>query len=71
MLFVLREYSHCSIANQLCILTLDALKTLFDVVDIVSMQKFVINEFSYRHQVLNNLIKHNQETGSNQIIKRY
>jgi hypothetical protein len=46
MLFVLREYSHCSIANQLCIIVLDNLKSLFDVIDIVTMQKFVINEFS-------------------------
>ena len=42
VLTVMREYSYCSIANQLCIMVLDQIKTLLDVVDVVSLQKFVI-----------------------------
>ena len=37
VLVVMKEYSFCSIANQLCILILDQIKTLLDVVDVVSL----------------------------------
>jgi len=49
VLTVMREYNYCSIANQLCIMVLDQIKTLLDVVDVVSLQKFVIQEFRERH----------------------
>lgn len=49
VLVVMKEYSYCSIANQLCILVLDQIKTLLDVIDVVSLQKFVIQEFRERH----------------------
>lgn len=52
MLSTLREYNHCSISNQLCILVLDSIKTMIDVIDLVSMQKFVIQEFQMRHKNL-------------------
>ena len=71
MLVILREYSHCSIANQLCIMILDAAKSLFDVIDIVTMQKFIIGEFSARHQVLSEMHQANREAGNTRIIKRY
>jgi hypothetical protein len=37
MLYILRTYSHNSVANQLCVLVLDNLKSMFDVVDMVSL----------------------------------
>lgn len=49
MLVTMREYSHCSIGNNLCVMVLDQIKGLFDVVDVVELQKFVINEFRERH----------------------
>lgn len=48
MTVVIREYSYCSIACQLCIMILDSLKSLFDVIDLVELQKFVIVEFRER-----------------------
>lgn len=72
VLVVMREYSFCSIANQLCIMILDQIKTLLDVVDVVQLQKFVIQEFRERHQHLYELHKKNREQGYNQVvIKRY
>lgn len=50
LLVVLKEYSHCSIASQLCIQILGQIMTMFDVVDVCLLQKFVINEFRQRHQ---------------------
>ena len=50
LLFVLREYSYCSISNQLCIQILGQIMTMFDVVDVCMLQKFVINEFRARHK---------------------
>ena len=41
-LVVMREYSFCCIASQFCILIFDQIKTLFDVTDVVELQKFVI-----------------------------
>ena len=70
-LHVLKTYSHCSIACQLCILFLDGLKTQFDIIDIVTMQKFVIHEFVGRHTTHHNLILRNQEQGVNKQIRRY
>lgn len=57
LLFVMKTFNYCSIANQLCILIMDGIKTQFDCVDFVSIQKFIINEFAERHQFLNNLIR--------------
>ena len=37
VLLVIRNYSYCSIACQLCIMILDNIKTMFDVVDIVQL----------------------------------
>lgn len=68
---VLMTYSYCSVACQVCILILDQLKTMFDIIDIVTMQKFVINEFSERHTAHHNLIMKNQQEGNNQPIRRY
>lgn len=47
------------------------MKTLFDVIDVVQLQKFVINEFRERHQLLYDMHKQNKEKGINQEIKRY
>ena len=71
MLLVLQNFSYCSIACQLSILILDNIKTQYDVVDIVSMQKFVINEFARRHHVQHQLIMRNQEEGLDRPIRRY
>jgi hypothetical protein len=49
----------------------DQIKSLFDVQDVVELQKFVINEFRERHQFLYDLHKNNRESGSSQVIKRY
>jgi hypothetical protein len=67
----MREYSYCSIANQYCIMIIDQIKTLFDVVDVVSLQKFVIHEFRERHQLLYDMHKYNKARGSADEIKRY
>ena len=50
---------------------MDNIKSQFDVIDIVSMQKFVINEFARRHHVQHQLIVRNQEEGINRPIRRY
>lgn len=71
MLIVMREYSYCSIANQYCIMMIDQIKTLFDVIDVVTLQKFVIREFRERHQLLYDLHKYNKARGSNDEVKRY
>jgi len=71
LLVVMREFSYCSIANQLCIMLLDQMKTLFDVIDVVQLQKFVINEFRERHQLLYDMHKYNKLHGINKEIKRY
>jgi len=52
MLSTIREFSHCSIANQLSVMTLEAIKSLLDIVDLVSMQKFIMNEFKERREVV-------------------
>jgi len=54
MLSTIKEYSHCSISNQLCIMILDCIKSQVDVIDLVTMQKFVIAEFKARHLFLYN-----------------
>jgi len=50
---------------------LDQIKTLFDVIDVVQLQKFVIQEFRDRHQHLYELHKWNKQNGGNVIIRRY
>ena len=50
LLGVLREYSYCSIASQLCIQILGQVMTMYDVVDVCMLQRFVIDEFRARHQ---------------------
>ena len=64
MLIVMREYSYCCIANQLCIMILDQIKSLFDVADVVQLQKFVIQEFRERHQHLYEMHKINKARGA-------
>lgn len=71
LLLLMREYSYCSISNQLCIMVLDQIKTQFDVVDVVQLQKFVINEFRERHKLLLDMDKYNKLRGINVKIKRY
>lgn len=71
LLAVLREYGHCSIACQLCILILDQTKNQLDVIDIVSLQKFVLHEFSQRHEFLSNMHRTNKESENPRVIKRY
>lgn len=39
--------------------------------DVVQLQKFVINEFRERHQLLYDMHKHNKQHGINKEIKRY
>lgn len=68
---VMRDYSYCSIANQLCIMVLDQIKGYLDVVDIVQLQKFVIQEFRERHQHLVELHKFNKLQGVEEEIRRY
>lgn len=70
-LHVIKTYSHCSIACQTCLLVLDNLKTQFDILDIVTLQKFVINEFVARHTAHHNLILRYQEEGIDKPIRRY
>lgn len=71
MLFTLQNFNHCSTGNQLCIIVLDNLKTMFDVVDIVTLQRFVMSEFRQRRQYVKSLIRQNQERGDSKIIKPY
>jgi len=71
LLVVMREFSYCSIANQLCIMVLDQMKTLFDVIDVVQLQKFVINEFRERHQLIYDMHNFNKQNGIEKEIKRY
>ena len=71
LLMVMREYSYCSIANQFCIMIMDQTKTLFDVVDVVQLQQFVIREFRERHQALLDFHKSSKEKGITVEFKRY
>ena len=71
VLLVIRNFSYCSIACQLCIMILDNIKTMFDVVDIVQLQKFVIQEFRDRHQHLYDQHTKNREQGNTTAVKRY
>ena len=63
----MREYGFCCIACQLGIMIFDQIKTLFDVTDVVELQKFVIQEFRDRHKHLYEL--HKKATG--EVIRRY
>lgn len=71
MLFVMKNFNYCSIANQMSILIIDNIKSQLDVIDIVSMQKFVINEFANRHHAHHQLIVRQQEEGIDRPIRRY
>lgn len=71
MLVLIREYKHCSISNQMCIMILDSVKSMFDVSDIVTMQKFVLYDFRARHRHLQQLAQLYQENGLNQVVKKY
>jgi hypothetical protein len=42
---------------------LDQIKSLFDVTDVVQLQKFVIQEFRERHQHLYEMHRLNKEKG--------
>ena len=50
LLMVLTQYSHCSSASQLSLQILGQIMTMFDVVDVCVLQKFVIEDFKKRHQ---------------------
>lgn len=50
---------------------LDAVKSMFDVSDIVTMQKFVLQDFRARHRHLENLAQANQDQGNHQPIRKY
>ena len=50
---------------------LDNIKTLLDVIDIVQLQSFVIQEFRDRHQHLYDQHTKNRENGSATAVKRY
>ena len=50
---------------------LDNVKTQFDILDIVTLQKFVINEFVSRHTAHHNLIVQNQNEGIDKPVRRY
>ena len=50
LLGVLRDYSYCSIASQLSNHILGQVMTMYDVVDVCMLQKFVIKEFRARHK---------------------
>ena len=63
MTVVIRKFSHCSIACQLCIMILDALKSLFDVIDLVQLQKFVIIEFRERQLLQFELMQKRKSEG--------
>ena len=52
-------------------MVLDQIKTLFDVIDVVQLQKFVIHEFRERHQLLYDMHKYNKQHQIHQYIKRY
>ena len=47
------------------------MKGLFDVTDVVQLQKFVIQEFRERHQHLYEMHKLNKARGATEIIRRY
>ena len=70
-IFVIKNYSHCSIACQTCILLLDGVKTQLDIVDIVNLQKFVISESVARHTAHHEMIIKGQEQGIDKPIRRY
>ena len=49
LLMILSQYSHCSVASQLSLQILGQVMTMFDVVDVCLLQKFVIEDFRKRH----------------------
>lgn len=51
LLMVLNQYSHCSVASQLSLQILGQIMTMFDVVDVCLLQKFVIADFRERHRI--------------------
>ena len=71
MTVVIREYSYCSIACQLCIMVLDALKALFDVIDLVQLQKFVIVEFRERQLLQFEQMQKRRSEGGSITGRRY
>mmetsp|Transcript_7746 Transcript_7746/g.12999 ORF Transcript_7746/g.12999 Transcript_7746/m.12999 type:complete len:260 (+) Transcript_7746:508-1287(+) len=72
LLMVMRDFNYCSIANQFCIMIFDQVKTLFDVIDVVQLQQFVIREFRERHQFLLDMHRENQQlNGNSEVFKRY
>ena len=71
MTVVIREYSYCSIACQLCIMVLDALKALFDVIDLVQLQKFVIVEFRERQLLQFEQMQKRKSEGGSAVGRRY
>ena len=46
---MLREYGYCSVANQLCVNIMVTISGQYDIIDVVTLQRFVINEFKQRH----------------------
>ena len=71
MTVVIRGYSYCSIACQLCIMILDALKSLFDVIDLVQLQKFVIVEFRERQLLQFEQMQKRKSEGGSSVGRRY
>ena len=53
----------------MCIMILDGVKNQFDVHDIVCLQKFVIKEFTKRHQA--NLVETKKQADAGKEMKKY
>lgn len=57
---MLREYSYCCIANQLCVTIMVTISGQYDIIDVVSIQRFVIEEFKQRHLEVKEIAKAKQ-----------
>ena len=49
LLLVLRNYGYCSFACQICVQIMVSISGQYDIIDVVTLQRFVIEEFKQRH----------------------
>jgi len=61
IIYIMREYSYCNMALELSAFILAEVRTMFDIIDIVTLQKFVIQEFRERHLKLRILFEESGE----------
>ncbi len=67
LIYIMREHSYCNMALEMSALILAEVRSMFDIVDIVTLQKFVIQEFRERHLKLRKLL----EEGTSEEVSRF